>query len=155
MDTLPHEVDGLAGRLYEDFTQHLVLGLVVQLKFVAIIVLPVLLAGCSRWDLPPVPVSTAYNLDGTGAAAKPVRREQVRRSISMAHASIETTGSIPTGTIPTGNVIAAEDQEDVHLAQIMKLPANSPEWLALRKQIEQDRIAKNKRELARITICNC
>jgi hypothetical protein len=126
----------------------------VFVKVMAILGLSLLVAGCSRWELPPVPLNTAYNLDGTNAAEEMdgigVDREakrwrQSHKSKRNALASIETTGS----------VVNLGDQEDEQLSQIMKLKAHSPEWLALRKQIEQDRIAKNKRELARITICNC
>jgi hypothetical protein len=125
---------------------------VVPLKLLAIIALSIFISGCSRWDLPPVPQNTAYNLDGTTnePPARSARRETIRRPVRMANASIETTGSIPTGVDER-----PEDQEDELLGQIMKLQANSPEWLALRKRIEQERIAKNKRELARITICRC
>jgi hypothetical protein len=117
------------------------------MKLIWCIVAAFFLSGCARLNYAQVPSNTAVILDGTLPAEEAQVKRVVRRPPRMANASVETTGSVEDSD---------QQLEDMYLSQILKLPPNSPEWLALRTKIEDRRVARNRRENARLTICkNC
>ena len=92
-------------------------------------------------------MTTAYNLDGTLAGNPSRRPQRIKRPSREANASIETTGSVGLDT---------DDREQEYIAALIKTKANTPEWLALRKKLDDGRADRNSRERDRLTICrNC
>ena len=109
----------------------------------------IMLSGCANFNQAQIPMNTTYSLDGT-LAGNPAPRQRVKRQLasrspSSSYASIETTGSIDN-----------QDREQELYTELGKFKANTPEWLAIRKRIENDRTERSNRERDKLTICrNC